>query len=74
MKDARKLYRSTKDQRIAGVCSGLAEYLDTDVSIIRIIFLFAILLGGTAGLLYLIMWLVVPVEDEVRSLDSDKKE
>lgn len=57
----RKLYRSTTDRRIAGVCGGLAEYLGVDATIIRLMFLFFLIAGvGSSLILYLIMWLVVP--------------
>jgi phage shock protein PspC (stress-responsive transcriptional regulator) len=58
---AKKLYRSTTDRRIAGVCGGVAEYLDADSLVIRLIFI-ALLLFGVAPiiLVYLVMWLVVP--------------
>ena len=46
---------------IAGVCGGLAEYLDVDPVIIRIVAVVLFLLGGFPGVLtYLIMWIIVP--------------
>ena len=57
----KKLYRSTTDRKIAGVCGGLAEYTGSDPTIWRIIFLFLLLPGGVPGfLLYIIMWVIVP--------------
>ena len=58
---AKKLYRSITDRRIAGVCGGLAEYLNMDALVVRLIFI-ALLVFGVAPiiLLYLIMWVVVP--------------
>lgn len=55
----KKLYRSTTDRRIGGVCGGLGEYFAVDPTIIRIIF--AILLfAGVGFLAYIIMWVIVP--------------
>ncbi len=55
----KKLYRSTTDRRIGGVCGGLGEYFAVDPTIIRIIF--AILLfSGVGFLAYIIMWVIVP--------------
>ena len=54
-----KLYRSAKDKIIAGVCGGLAEYFEIDSTIIRLIFILILLLGGSAILLYLILWLLM---------------
>jgi len=56
----KKLFRSTDDRKIAGICGGLGEYLDVDPLIFRIIFLFLLLCGGSGFLLYLIMWLLMP--------------
>ncbi|HRJ91297.1 MAG TPA: PspC domain-containing protein [Candidatus Saccharibacteria bacterium] len=59
----KKLYRSTTDKKIAGVCGGIAEYFDIDPTIVRIIFVALLLPGGLPGLLpYLILWVVVPTK------------
>ena len=58
----RRLYRCYHDHKIAGVSSGLAEYLDIDVTLIRILFLVSIFFGGLGLLLYIVMALLVPME------------
>lgn len=55
----KKLYRSP-DGIIAGVCGGLAEYFGLDVSLIRIVTLILIILGGLSIWVYIILWLIVP--------------
>lgn len=61
----KRLYRSTQDRKIAGVCAGIAEYLNIDPVIIRVIGIILLLPGGVPGLLpYLILWLVVPNNPE----------
>jgi len=60
MSGAKKLYRSSTDKKILGVCGGFAEYFDMDVTIIRIIFLIFLLGFGTGLLAYLICALVMP--------------
>ena len=55
----KKLVRSA-NKKIAGVCGGLAEFFSLDPSIVRIVWLLCILLGGTGLLAYLIMWIVMP--------------
>lgn len=55
----RKLYRSTKDKKIAGVCGGIAEHLDADPTLVRLIWLF-LFFTGAGFILYLILWLVMP--------------
>jgi phage shock protein C len=59
-----KLYRSRKNRMIAGVCGGLAEYFNVDPTLIRLIAILFIFLGGAAFLVYLILWLVVPLRPE----------
>lgn len=55
-----KLYRDPTSARVAGVCSGLAQYFDIDVTLVRILMLVAIF-AGTAGFwVYVILWIVVP--------------
>jgi phage shock protein C len=59
-----RLYRSTKDRKIAGVCGGIAEYFDIDPVIPRIIFITLLLTGGFPGLIpYLVTWAIVPSAD-----------
>ena len=59
---AKRLYRSTKDKMIAGVCAGIAEYFDIDPVIVRVIFVILLLPGGLPGFVpYLILWIIVPV-------------
>ena len=57
----KKLYRSTSDRKIAGVCGGLAEYFGIDSVIVRLIFFVLLLPGGAPGFLpYLLLWIIVP--------------
>ena len=54
--------RSTRsnNKMIGGVCAGLAEYLDLDPTIVRIVWVLMVLFAGFGILLYLILWLVMP--------------
>ena len=55
----KKLYRNTSNKMIAGVCSGVAEYLNIDPTIVRLIW--ALIAFSGAGLLaYLIAALIIP--------------
>lgn len=56
-----KLYRSRRERMIAGVCGGLAEHFGMDPTWMRLIFILFLLLGGSAFLVYIILWLVVPL-------------
>ncbi|MDX2361849.1 MAG: PspC domain-containing protein [Crocinitomicaceae bacterium] len=55
----RKLFRDEEDGRIGGVCSGISNYFNIDVAIIRIIFV-VMFFSGFGFLLYLVLWMVVP--------------
>jgi phage shock protein PspC (stress-responsive transcriptional regulator) len=63
MSEYKKLTRSRTDRKIAGVCGGIAQYLNVDPTVIRIIFLILLFLGGGGGLIYLIVWICAPEED-----------
>ena len=56
----RKLFRDTDTGKVGGVAAGLAAYFQTDVVLIRVLFLLGLFLGGSAFLVYLILWAVVP--------------
>jgi phage shock protein C len=58
----KKLYRSRKDRMIAGICGGLATRYDIDSSWVRFVFVLFFFAGGSALLIYLIMWAIVPLE------------
>lgn len=61
MAKPKRLYRSLKDRKIAGVCGGIAEYFNIDPVIVRVIAVLLLLPGGFPGFLpYIIMWVVVP--------------
>lgn len=57
----RRLYKSQTERVIGGVAGGVAEYLDADPAIVRVIWaLLALLTGGVFFVLYIVMWIVVP--------------
>jgi phage shock protein C len=58
----RRLVRPREGRRIAGVCAGVAQYYGWNVTTIRLLWLLLILFAGTGGLLYLILWIVMPNE------------
>jgi phage shock protein C len=55
-----KLYRSKTDNRIAGVCGGIAEKMDVDSTLVRIVFFVSIFTPLPAVLFYLACWLIIP--------------
>ena len=67
------MYRSS-NRIIAGVCGGIAEYLDIDPTVIRVVYaVLSIFSVGFPGLLlYLILLVLIPNEGEIGSLLDDK--
>ena len=65
MSEYKRLTRSRADRKIAGVCGGLAQYMNVDPTVIRIIFLVLLFLGGGGFLIYLIIWICAPNEDDI---------
>ncbi|MEE4259384.1 MAG: PspC domain-containing protein [Bacteroidales bacterium] len=62
MENSNKLYRSNTEKIIGGVSGGLADYLNIDVVIIRIIFVLLALFGGGGVLIYIILWIAIPAQ------------
>ena len=60
---SRRLHRSTTDRRIGGVCGGVAEFLEADPTIVRLIWAISFFVFGVGGILYLILWFVLPLGD-----------
>lgn len=59
---AKKLYRSTSQKMLGGVCGGLAEYFEIDVSIVRLLLVGTALVTALLPMtfFYIISWIVVP--------------
>ena len=58
--EPKKLYRSSTDVMVAGICGGIAEYFGIDSSLIRIGFVILMLNFGSGFLAYLILWFIIP--------------
>ncbi|MEO8231065.1 MAG: PspC domain-containing protein [Ignavibacteriota bacterium] len=56
----KKLYRSVTDKMLGGVCGGLAEYFAIDPVIVRLIFVLAVIFGGSGIIAYIILWIIIP--------------
>jgi phage shock protein C len=72
----KRLYRSSEERMFAGVCGGIAEYLDVDPTLVRLFFVALTLLSGGQGLLiYIVLMLVVPERPkEKRSLTPEEND
>jgi len=57
----KRLHRVMADKKIAGVCSGFAEYFDMDVTLVRLIWIAMVLIPPSIGLVvYVVAWIVLP--------------
>ena len=67
----KKLYRSKSNRMIAGVCAGVAEYLNIDPTVIRVIW--AIACFGTLGILaYIACALIIPEKPDNTIIDAEQ--
>jgi phage shock protein PspC (stress-responsive transcriptional regulator) len=57
----KRLMRSSRDKKIGGVCAGLADYFDLDPTLVRIVWLLAVFFAGTGLLVYVILWIALPL-------------
>lgn len=55
-----RLYRNPNDKILGGVCSGIANYLNMDPAIIRLLFALLIFGAGTGLLIYILLWIILP--------------
>jgi phage shock protein C len=59
-KQVKELYRSKNHRMIAGVCGGIGEYLNTDPTLIRLIWALTSFYYGAGILVYLLAWIIIP--------------
>lgn len=60
-----KKFRRSKNQIVGGVCAGIGNYLGWDYTLVRVIYaLMTIVLVGSGLLLYLILWIAMPLEND----------
>jgi phage shock protein C len=53
--------RLSTDKKLGGVCAVLAQYFDMDTTLVRVLWLLVVLFGGTGILLYVILWIALPL-------------
>jgi len=56
----KKLYRDEYHKVLGGVCSGLAEYFEMDVTVVRLLFVFTVIIMGVGIIPYIVLWIVLP--------------
>ena len=65
-----QLFRSRTDAMLAGVCGGLGRAFGIDVTLVRLVFVLLALGGGSGMLIYVICWLIMPLEDGASGTDT----
>ena len=70
----RVLRRSRTDRSLAGVCGGIAEYMDCDPTAVRMLMLLLILFGGLSVWVYVIAWIIIPEQtrEEARHTQQEQ--
>ena len=68
----KKLYKSSKNKMIDGVCAGIAEYFDIDPTLVRLGAVAICLAGGSGVLAYIIAAIVMPREPNYSYKESKK--
>ena len=71
----KRLYRLASDKKIAGICSGLAKYLNVDVTLVRI---FTVAVAAVTGFIpgmiaYLVVWMIMPLEEYTTAPQSEPR-
>ena len=67
--ETKRLVRARKGRLLAGVCSGIAEYVGVDVTVVRLVFVaLGVVTFGVGALIYLAAWIVIPEEGEDQSI------
>ncbi|MEF3276023.1 MAG: PspC domain-containing protein [Chloroflexus sp.] len=65
--NTKRLTRSSTDSMIGGVCGGLARYFGIDSTIVRLIFVLAVL-SGLSPLIYIFLWIIMPKEETIQHI------
>ena len=68
---SKKLYRSTSNKQLAGVCAGLGKYLNVDPTVIRILWVIISLFGFVPGLIAYIACVLIIPEEPPRIIDAE---
>ena len=56
----KKLYKSNTDKKLDGLCAGIGEYFDVDPTVIRLLWVLAVLFAGVGVLAYIIAAIIIP--------------
>jgi phage shock protein C len=63
---AKRLYRSSVNKMLGGICAGLGEYFDIDPTVVRILAVISLFVsGGVAVIAYVVCWVIIPKAEEI---------
>jgi phage shock protein PspC (stress-responsive transcriptional regulator) len=65
MNENKTLYKTDKGSVLGGVCKGISEVYDMDVSLVRLIAVLLLFVAGAPFIIYIIMWIVLPDKKDV---------
>ena len=68
------LFRSREDVLLGGVCSGLGRYLGTNPTYVRLFFILLAVGNGIGILIYLLLWLMIPLDSQINRLDHQDRQ
>lgn len=60
----KRLYRSRNDRMLGGVCGGVASYFNIDPTLVRILAVATLFMGGAGAAAYVVAWVIVPEEPQ----------
>ncbi len=69
----KRLVRPRSGRKLAGVCAGLGEYFDIDPTLLRVLWVIAVVFGGTGILAYIVAWIVMPEEPEYKPVPAGQQ-
>ena len=70
----KRLYRSRRDKKLAGVCGGVANYFGIDPIIVRLIWVFLTFYCAVSVLMYIACIFIIPLEEESDMIDGEFRE
>ncbi|MBS4960263.1 MAG: PspC domain-containing protein [Clostridiales bacterium] len=70
----KRLYRSRRDKKLAGVCGGVANYFGIDPIIVRLIWVFLTFSCAVSVLMYIACIFIIPLEEESDMIDGEFRE
>ncbi|UTY22802.1 PspC domain-containing protein [Treponema denticola] len=69
----KRLYKSSRNKKILGVCAGIAEYLNVDPVLIRLLWIIFALVVGSGIIVYIIAAIIMPYDTEINDDDNDNE-